>query len=36
MKQIIVSQVESESKKRITRRERFLAEMEQVMPWPQN
>jgi len=35
MKQSIGSQVESERKKRITRRERFLAEMEQVMPWPE-
>ena len=35
MKQISGSDVESESKKRITRRERFLAEMEQVMPWPE-
>ncbi len=35
MKQISGSQIESESKKRITRRERFLAEMEQVIPWPE-
>ena len=35
MKQSIGSEVENERKKRITRRERFLAEMEQVMPWPE-
>ena len=35
MKQISVSEVACESKKRITRRERFLAEMEQVIPWPE-
>ena len=33
MKQISFSQVEFEGKKRTTRRELFLAEMEQVMPW---
>jgi hypothetical protein len=27
------SSVESESKKRITRREHFLTEMDQLMPW---
>ncbi len=32
MKQISFSQVEFEGKKRLTRRERFLAEMEQIMP----
>jgi IS5 family transposase len=33
MKQISVSQVEFERKKRRTRREVFLSEMEQIMPW---
>ena len=33
MKQISFSQVEFESKKRTTRRERFLADMERVVPW---
>jgi IS5 family transposase len=33
MKQISFSQVEYAGKKRTTRREVFLAEMEQVMPW---
>ena len=33
MKQISFSQVEFEGKKRTTRRELFLAEMEKVMPW---
>ena len=33
MKQISFSQVEFEGKKRTTRREVFLAEMERVMPW---
>ena len=33
MKQISFSQVEYAGKKRTTRREEFLAEMEQVMPW---
>ena len=33
MKQISFSQAEFSGKKRVTRRERFLAEMEQVIPW---
>ena len=33
MKQISFSQAEFETKKRLTRREKFLAEMEAVMPW---
>ncbi|MCA8917360.1 MAG: IS5 family transposase [Planctomycetes bacterium] len=33
MKQISFSQVEFERKKRMTRRERFLADMEKVVPW---
>ena len=33
MKQISFSQVEFESKRRTTRRERFLADMERVVPW---
>jgi IS5 family transposase len=33
MKQISFSQMEFAGKKRTTRRELFLAEMEQVMPW---
>ncbi|MEF8758605.1 MAG: IS5 family transposase [Candidatus Accumulibacter sp. UW25] len=34
MKPMMSSPAESESKKRITRRERFLTEMEHVIPWP--
>ena len=33
MKQISFSEAEFAAKRRVTRRERFLAEMEQVMPW---
>jgi IS5 family transposase len=33
MKQISFSQAEFQRKKRRTRREVFLAEMEQIMPW---
>lgn len=33
MKQISFSQVEFESKKRMTRRERLLADLEKVVPW---
>ena len=33
MKQISFAQVEFAAKKKITRRERFLAEMEQIVPW---
>ena len=32
MKQIIFSQAEFQRKKRLTKREVFLAEMEQIMP----
>lgn len=33
MKQITFSQIEFESKKRLTKREKFLGEMESVVPW---
>ena len=33
MKQISFADAEYAAKKRVTRRERFLAEMEQVVPW---
>ena len=33
MQQISFSQAEYSSKKRVTRRERFLGEMERVVPW---
>lgn len=35
MKQISFSQSEFERKKRMTKRELFLAEMERIMPWPE-
>ncbi len=34
MKQTSFAQAEFAAKKKITRRERFLAEMEQAVPWP--
>ena len=34
MKQISFANAEFAAKKRVTRRERFLAETEQVVPWP--
>ena len=33
MKQLSFAQAEFAAKKKVTRRERFLAEMEQVVPW---
>jgi IS5 family transposase len=33
MRQISFSGAEHEGKKRVTRREKFLGEMEQVVPW---
>ena len=33
MQQISFSQMEYSGKKRVTRRERFLSEMERVVPW---
>lgn len=35
MKQTSFSQLEFEGKKRVTRREKFLADMERVVPWPE-
>jgi IS5 family transposase len=35
MKQVSFSEVEFSGKKRVTRRERFLADMEKVTPWPE-
>ncbi|EWG98248.1 hypothetical protein Q427_31675 [Halomonas sp. BC04] len=34
MKQISFAQVEHQNKKKVTRRERFLAQMDAVVPWP--
>jgi len=34
MEQTSFAQAEFAAKKKVTRRERFLAEMEQVVPWP--
>jgi IS5 family transposase len=33
MRQISFASAEHEGKKRVTRREKFLGEMEQVVPW---
>ena len=33
MKQLSFAQAEFAAKKKVTRREQFLAEMEQVVPW---
>ncbi|MBL8396344.1 MAG: IS5/IS1182 family transposase, partial [Candidatus Accumulibacter sp.] len=33
MKQISFSEAEFAAKRRVTRRERFLADMERVIPW---
>ncbi len=35
MKQISFAQAEHQNKKKVTRRERFLAQMEALVPWPQ-
>ncbi|MBC8726762.1 IS5/IS1182 family transposase, partial [Paraburkholderia sp. 31.1] len=33
-RQISFAEAESAGKKRVTRRQRFLTEMERVVPWP--
>jgi len=35
MKQISFAQAEHQNKKKVTRRERFLAQMEAMLPWHQ-